>query len=211
LILVRHGDAFAGFDGPIGGPTGCRGLTDLGRSQAEALADHLAATRRLRVDILLASEIPRAIETARIIAPALGHDHVPQDCALCELHTGEADGVDWVDYPRRFGSFDMVAEPDRAFAPGGDSWNSFHERVEHTMQRLAVEHRRQTVMAVCHAGVIAASLRVRLGVPTGGHIARLVPTHTGLTEWEHDGAGDQWTLRSYNDARHLDPLRIVED
>jgi probable phosphoglycerate mutase len=204
LILVRHGDAFAGFHGPIGGPTACRGLTDLGRSQAAALGKHLASTGRLQIDVLLTSEIPRAIETARIIAMVLDHQIVPQDCALCEVHTGDADGVDWADYPARFGVFDMVAEPDRLFAPGGDSWNSFHERVDHTMNRLAVEHPRQTVMAVCHAGVIAASLRVRLGVPPGAHIARLVPAHTGLTEWAHDDTTGQWTLRSYNDTRHLD-------
>ncbi|MGA9277019.1 histidine phosphatase family protein [Ilumatobacter sp.] len=203
LFFVRHGDAFAGFHGPIGGPTGCRGLTDLGRSQAHALKD-LLATGRVDVDELVTSEIPRAIETAEIIAPAIGHANVPRDCALCEVHTGEADGVDWVDYPTRFGSFDMIDEPDRPFAPGGDSWNSFHERVDDTMHRLASDHPAQTVMAVCHAGVIAASLRVRLGVPNGEHIARLVPTHTGLTEWEFDELTRQWTLRAYNDARHLE-------
>lgn len=205
LFFVRHGDAHAGFHGPIGGPIGCRGLTDLGRSQAESLRDHFAGTGRLDVDVLVTSEIPRAIETAAIIAPALGHPSVPQDCALCEVHTGDADGVDWAEYPSRFGNFDMVAEPDRVFAPGGDSWNSFHERVDHTMHRLAVEHAGMTVMAVCHAGVIAASLRVRLGVPTAEHVARLVPTHTGLTEWEFDETTEQWTLRTYNDTRHLDP------
>lgn len=158
----------------------------------------------MRVDTLLASEIPRAIETARIIAPALDSLNVQQDCALCEVHTGDADGVDWADYPSRFGSFDMVEEPDRRFAPGGDSWNSFHQRVDDVMTRLAVEHRQQTVMAVCHAGVIAASLRVRLGATAAAHSVHLLPTHTGLTEWEFDDTLSRWTLRSYNDARHLD-------
>ncbi|NND76397.1 MAG: histidine phosphatase family protein [Ilumatobacter sp.] len=204
LIFVRHGAAHAGFNGLIGGPTGCSGLTDRGREQASLLRDHLASTRRLSVDVLLTSLIPRAIETAGIIAPALGFDDVPQDCDLCEVHTGEADGVDWAEYPSRFGSFDMAAEPDRVFAPGGDSWNGFHDRVRSAMDRLAADHRDQTVMAVCHAGVIAASMRVRLGVPTGAVSARLVPTHTGLTEWEHDPATNQWTLRRYDDTRHLD-------
>lgn len=203
LILVRHGDAHAGFHGPIGGPTGCRGLTELGRRQAELLRDHLADSRRLRVDALLTSEIPRAIETAAVLAPALGFHDVPRDCDLCEVHTGEADGVDWGDYPERFGAFDMVREPDRPFAPGGDSWNGFHERVRLTMDRLATEHVDSVLMAVCHAGVVAASLRVHLGSATRTS-ARLVPTHTGLTEWEHDPVRDQWTLRYYDDTRHLD-------
>lgn len=207
MILVRHGDAHAGFHGPIGGPTGCRGLTDLGRRQAEALRDHLAATRRLGVDLLLTSEIPRAIETATVVAPALGFRDVPRDCDLCEVHTGDADGIDWADYPARFGAFDMVAEPDRPFAPGGESWNGFHERVRATLERLAADHPDRVVMAVCHAGVIAASLRVLLGIAPHPGGARLVPTHTGLTGWDHDPVADRWTLRFYDDTRHLDSMR----
>ena len=149
--------------------------------------------------------IPRAIETARIIAPAVGVTDVPRDCDLCEVHTGDADGVDWAEYPTRFGSFDMLAEPDRTFAPNGDSWNSFHRRVDAVMHRLASAHHDQTVMAVCHAGVIAASLRLQFGAVADPNIARLVPTNTGLTEWEHDATSGRWTLRTYDDARHLDP------
>lgn len=205
LIFVRHGDAHAGFHGPIAGPSGCAGLSALGRRQAALLRDFLAENDRIAVDRLVTSMIPRAIETADIIAPALGVSRVPRDCSLCEVHTGDADGVDWADYPTRFGSFDMLAEPDRPFAPKGDSWNSFHRRVDAAMHRLASTHDGQTVMAVCHAGVIAASLRLRFDAVADPTVARMVPTNTGLTEWEHDTDSDRWTLRRYNDARHLEP------
>ncbi len=203
LILVRHGDAHAGLHGIIAGRRGCRGLTDLGREQAARLRDHLADGHR-HVDVLMASELPRAIETAQIVAPGLGIEHVPQDCELCEVHTGEADGLHWSDYPGTYGRFDMVAEPDREFAPGGDSWNSFNERVRRMMDRLAHEHPGRTVMAATHAGVIAASLRVRFDLPSSAPGVRLLPTNTALTEWEHDRSTDQWTLRAYNDASHLE-------
>jgi len=208
LIFVRHGDAFAGLRGVIAGPLGCRGLTDLGRRQATALHDSIAADPDFTVDVLLTSTLPRAIETAGIIAPALGFDDVPQDCDLCEVHTGEADGLDWTEYTTRFGSLDMLAEPHRPFAPGGDSWNSFHDRVGAAMDRLARDHKGLRVMAVCHSGVIAASLRVRFGAsPAGG--PRLVPTNTGMTEWDFDEETGQWTLRTYDDARHL--ASLVDD
>ena len=64
-------------------------------------------------------------------------------------------------------------------------------------------------MAVCHAGVIAATLEVLLGIPPPGPAARLLPTNTGLTEWEHDAATDQWTLRRYNDAGHLATTTLI--
>jgi probable phosphoglycerate mutase len=204
LLLVRHGDAHAGFAGVIGGPTGCAGLTDLGRAQAALLRDDLASTCRYHVDRLVTSMIPRAIETASIVAPALGFVAAEQHCELCEVHTGEADGLTWVEYPTRFGSFDMASEPDRPFAPGGDSWNSFHRRVSDVMDRFATDNLGETVMAVCHAGVIAASLRIRFGAAERARTARLVPTNTGITELEHDPATDVWTLRCYDDARHLD-------
>jgi probable phosphoglycerate mutase len=203
LILIRHGDALAGFHGPIAGPTGCRGLTALGRRQAEALRDYLAATDRIHADVLVTSVLPRAIETASIIAPGLGIELSDRDCDLCEVHTGEADAVDWADYNTRFGSFDMEAEPDRPFAPGGDSWNSFHRRIHRTLERLAHDHEGQTVVAVCHAGVIIASMRLLLGIADPHTSAHLRPSNTGLTEWNHDSPTDRWKLGSYNEGAHL--------
>ncbi|QXC59102.1 histidine phosphatase family protein [Aquihabitans sp. G128] len=210
LVLVRHGDAHAGFHGPIAGPKGCQGLTPLGRRQAEALREHLATTGRVQADVLIASVLPRAIETAEIIAPGLGLELSERDCDLCEVHTGEADGVDWSLYNERFGSFDMEAEPDRPFAPGGDSWNGFHDRVSRTFERLAREHAGQTVVVACHAGVIMASMRLLLGIGDPATSAHLRPTNTGLTEWEHDPVAGRWLLRSYNEADHLIGLDVVD-
>lgn len=203
LILVRHGEAHAGFHGPIAGPTGCAGLTPLGRRQAEALRDHLATSGRVEADVLIASVLPRAIETAAIIAPGLGLELSSQDCDLCEVHTGEADGVDWSEYNERYGSFDMEAEPDRVFAPGGDSWNGFHRRVGGMLDRVAHQYAGRTVVAACHAGVVMASMRLLLGITDPSTSAHLRPTNTGMTEWEHDPQADRWLLRSYDETDHL--------
>jgi broad specificity phosphatase PhoE len=203
LVLVRHGEAHAGFRGVIGGRLGCAGLTPHGRRQAEALRDHLATSGRVTADVLLVSVLPRAIETAQIIAPALGLEIAPHECDLCEVHTGEADGLAWEEYSVRYGSFDMEAEPDRVFAPEGESWNSFHERVGRLLQRLAADHPDETVVAVCHAGVIMASMRTLLGLPHPGRGTQLRPSNTGLTEWEHDPVLDRWSLHAFNETGHL--------
>jgi probable phosphoglycerate mutase len=203
LVLVRHGDAYAGFDGLISGPRGCRGLTELGRRQAEALREYLAETGRVRADVLLVSVLPRAIETAQIIAPGLGLKAIRQKCELCEIHTGEADGLDWNEYAARYGWFDMEVETERVFAPGGESWRTFHQRVQRTCEEIAAEFADQTVVAVCHAGVIMASIRVLFDIPHPGSGATIRPTNTGVTEWEHDPAWDRWTLNLYNGQSHL--------
>lgn len=208
LVMVRHGDAYAGLSGTIAGPRGCAGLTPLGRRQAEALRDRLAESPHLQADVLVASVLPRAIETAQIIAPALGFEDFAQDCDLCEVHTGEADTLDWAEYTEVYGTIDMAAEPDRLFAPGGDSWNSFHDRVARVLERLAREHPDETVFAVCHAGVITASIRAIFDFPHPGTGAQMRPSNTGLTEWHHDGLNSQWTLHGFNDASHL--ARVAE-
>lgn len=201
LILVRHGEAHAGFHGPIAGPKGCAGLTDLGRAQAAALRDHLASSGRVEADVLLASALPRAIETAEIIAPGLGLPVSAHDPDLSEVKPGDVDGMDWREYNEIYGPFDMEAEPERPFAPGGESWNGFHRRVGATLDRLAIEHAERTVVAACHAGVIMASMRLLLGIGHTAISAKLRPDNTGLTEWEYDG--EHWTLRAFNEAIHL--------
>jgi broad specificity phosphatase PhoE len=206
LILVRHGDAHAGFHGVIGGAQGCTGLTELGRRQAAALRDHLSETHRVQPDVLLTSVLRRAIETAQIIAPGLGLEIGGNECDLCEVHPGEADGLTWAEYDLHHGSFDMEAEPDRVFAPAGESWNSFHERVHRTLNRFIEEFADQTVVTVCHAGVIMASMRILLGIPHPGTGAQLRPTNTGLTEWSFDPSRRRWTLHTFNDASHLSRL-----
>jgi broad specificity phosphatase PhoE len=203
LFLVRHGDAYAGFHGVIGGPRGCTGLTERGRRQAAALRDHLVASGRIRADVLLSSVIPRAIETAEIIAPGLGIETFDRECDLCEVHTGVADGLEWAEWGVRYGSFDMEAEPDRVFAPEGESWNGFHERVEQVLDRLAQTYDGRTVVAVCHAGVIQASLRVLLGIERPYTGTRVAPTNTGLTEWGWEQQTGRWTLHSFNETIHL--------
>ena len=55
-----------------GGRVGCTGLTERGMPRCEALRDRLAVTGELAgTDALYASVLPRAIETAEILAPAL--------------------------------------------------------------------------------------------------------------------------------------------
>lgn len=160
---------------------------------------------------MITSVLPRAIETAQLILPALGRDIDVRDCELCEVHPGEADGLTWAAYEQRYGSFDMEAEPDREFAPGGDSWNGFHTRVGRALERLVSDHAGSTVVVVCHAGVIMASMRLLLGIPHPGTGTQLRPTNTGLTEWAHDPDTGRWTLHSFNDAAHLHDTVVGSD
>ena len=100
IVLVRHGQGEVNVTGVIGGAVGCTGLTNLGRQQVGAMASRLSASGELSADVVYASTLPRAIETAQIIAPSVGRtvEEIQFDCALCELHPGAADGLVWEKY-----------------------------------------------------------------------------------------------------------------
>ncbi len=216
IVLVRHGESRATVDGIVGGHAGCKGLSEHGVRQAEALRDRLAATGEVRADVLLASVLPRAIETAEIIAPALGDPAIVQDCDLCELHPGECDGMTWDEYLRNYRPEGWSFDPDVPMAPGGESATEFRSRVTATLARLAEEHRGRTVVIACHGGIIDGSMVGLLDVPVAGSIHALFDTaNTSLTEWQRreadrrDGASARWRLVRYNDAAHLATLSRV--
>lgn len=205
LVLVRHGESNATVEQVVGGHRGCTGLSPLGRLQAEALRDRLAATGEVKADVVLASILPRALETAAILAPALGGLDVGQDCDLCELHPGESDGLPWTEYQERYG-VDMAADPLAPIAPGGESLATFHERVTRTLRRIADEHARRTVVIVCHGGVVAASFLAFFELPVDRPIEGKVRVdNTAITEWSRNEGG-RWRLVRHNDAAHLGVL-----
>ena len=209
LVLVRHGEAVCNVTGVCGGPVGCTGLTDRGRDQVAVLAARLTETGELAgADALYSSVLPRAVETARILAPALRRpgeneprEPVPE-CGFCELHPGEADGLDWGDFRARFGNPDWDTDPDRVIAPGGESWTGFVNRVSDALDAVAARHPGQLVVVACHAGVVEASLLAKMPVVGGREGARmkLRTQHASLTTWEVDGGS--WKLIGYNDGAH---------
>ncbi len=207
LLLVRHGRARAGDDGIIAGANGCSGLSDVGRRQAEALRDRLTETDA-HVDVVLTSVLPRAIETAAIIAPAIG-EAVSQDCDLCELHPGECDGMRWEEW-RATDGFDPMTEPDRPLSPGGESLVTFARRAVAAVDRVVTEHAGRSIALVVHGGLIAAATLHLLGFDEsllrGERTMWLDPENTSLTEWRRDDERRQWTLERYNDAAHLESL-----
>ena len=209
IVLVRHGEAVCNVSGVCGGVIGCTGLTDRGRAQVSVLAARLAETDELAgADALYASILPRAVETALLLAPALqapgdtGPMVPVEECGFCELHPGEADGLEWPEFSARFGNPDWDAEPDRVIAPGGESWTGFVNRVSNTLDAVAARHPGELVVVACHAGVIESSLLSKLPIIGGleGARMKLRTQHASLTTWEVEAG--EWKLIGYNDGAH---------
>jgi probable phosphoglycerate mutase len=207
LYLIRHGEAVANVEPVIGGMRGDAGLTRRGRDQARRLEERLSA-QRMHADHLVSSTLPRALQTAEYVARGLGLP-VQHDEGLQELRPGEADGLTVEQWRARYrGGEQQPTTPDpyRVFSPGGESWASFLARAGAALSDLAARHRDETVVAVCHAGVVEASFALAFGLGGSGNRVDCAPLNTSLTHWRHRPSTDEqpaWTLVSFNDAGHL--------
>jgi probable phosphoglycerate mutase len=211
IVMVRHGESVAQERRIVGGHEGCQGLSQRGRAQVEALRDRLAATGELDGDVVLyTSLMPRAFETAAILAPALGDPEISQDCDLCEHHPGEGDGLPWEEFDERYPRGPDGWHPDFRRAPGSETWNEMAARVAGAIDRLVERHAGQTVVVASHGGVIVQSMLHFLAVDlsTTGQRAWFSPENASITEWRwgsnpytYDSL--EWELVRFNDHAHL--------
>lgn len=209
LVIVRHGEAFSNSEDVVAGHLCCKGLTEHGRRQVEALAVRLGRTGELDgAGALYSSVLPRAIETAEILAPVLGNLDIRQTCDLCERHVGDADGMSWRDYEARYGPMKDGDDPEREMAPGGESWVGFLDRAEAGLYEVMAAHPARLVVVASHGGVIGASMVRFLGLCDHGAGLRGHPDNSSITEWAWTGV--RWWLVRYNDGGHLDTQRWAE-
>ena len=207
LYLIRHGESVANVEPIIGGPRGDSGLTDRGREQAHLLELRLRA-ERLHAHRLYTSTLPRARETAEYVARALRLPVQPTD-DLHELRPGEADGLTVDQWRERYTGSDGRSadrDPFHAFSPGGESWATFLVRAGATLTSLVDLHPDETIVAVCHGGILEASFYLAFGLGASSNRVFFDPLNTSITRWRHqrgpDGRRD-WTMVTFNDAGHL--------
>ena len=161
--------------------------------------DRLAITNELGATVLICSTMPRAVETAAIIAPALG---LPVALApeMCEHDPGDCDGMSFDSYVERFGGDAHWDDLDADIFPGGETVRTFQGRVRAGLDTIVETHRDQSIVIACHAGVIDTSLRYLLGTArAGGFQIRTI--NTSITELSREG--EHWVMHRYNDSAHL--------
>ena len=132
-------------------------LSDEGRAQAQALSRGLASHV---FDAVYASDLIRAIETARIIAAPHGLN-VQSDPRIREFDFGAWEGLTWPEIVERWPAFaDQGATAAKFYQPeGGERFEDVCVRVEQfldDLRRTNHEH----VLVVTHAGVLHAVLEV---------------------------------------------------
>ena len=156
LYLMRHADV-AYFD-PDGKPMRPRDvrLTPTGVEQARVAADALAG---IRFDRVVTSGLPRAIETARLVAPGLEPESVPE---LREIEGGRLSDIPPGALEEAFlGAFRGTVPEDRTFL-GGETIGELLDRVLPALEGLVADESWDVLIAVLHGAVNRAILSYAL-------------------------------------------------
>jgi len=194
---VRHGETEWNVEARIQGQRDSE-LTANGIAQAEAIARRLAGEE---FDVLVSSDLGRALATARRIAERCGRSIVI-DARLRERHFGVGEGLSYDQVGRDFpDAFSRARETDPDFAiPGGESRRAFHARVTGAFEALAREHAGRRVAVVTHGGVLATLYRFVHGIPVA------MPHKVAITNATYNALsvlGSKWTVESWDDSDHL--------
>ncbi len=131
-------------------------LTEAGREQARVTAEMLGG---IRFDRVVASGLPRTVETARIVAPGLEPESWPE---LRELEGGRLEDIAEDALEETFTrAFDGVIPEDAQFL-GGETIGSLLDRVLPALDRVLAADDWDVLLAVLHGGVNRAILSFAL-------------------------------------------------
>ncbi len=198
LLAIRHGETEWNSQGRFQGHLNSA-LNREGRAQAEALGEYLAGER---FDLLLSSDLGRALQTASAIAMRTGHEIVVEP-RLRERRMGIFQGLTPAEvqarYPEEYARF-RTHDPDYII-PDGESTRQLFERSVACFTELATRHAGLTLATVTHGGVLAMLYRHARAMPL--EAPRDFSLHnTGVNRFRHRlGA---WELQSWGNIGHLD-------
>ena len=163
FIVVRHGFSVANkaqrFAGHVDAP-----LTELGKKQAEHVAEYLAANEH--IDKIIYSGLTRTRQTAAPLGERLGLP-LHADTALRELFAGLWENMPYRDINRLFHDDWMTWRFDigHAQCTKGESIRAHYARIENAVHRLAKEHDGQTLFLATHCTPVRVMSAMAAGIP----------------------------------------------
>jgi probable phosphoglycerate mutase len=197
VIIVRHGETEWNIanirQGHLDSP-----LTEDGIAQAKALARRLM---RERFSALYSSDLGRAMQTARIIAEATGHEIV-SDPRLRERHLGIFQGLNSDEikekHPEEY-KLHRSLGPDYVI-PSGESVRQQVARNLAYLNEIAAKHLGETIVVITHGGVLSGLFRHTFSIPFEAP-RRFEFTNAGLNVFVYEQGS--WFLQTWGDLSHL--------
>lgn len=178
IVVLRHGQSVADIVGRHEGRADFP-LTDLGREQAGLAAGWIA--EHLPPDVIFASPLKRAAETAQILADRLTLD-VCFDDDLMEFDNGLQAGLTFAEADERYPVPEGGYKPHER-VPGGESEIAFGARAELAWSGLlSTAEQGQRIAIVAHGGIITRLFRCFLQLPLCTNV-RAGTGDTGIHLW----------------------------
>jgi probable phosphoglycerate mutase len=188
LYVIRHGETRSNAERVLQFPE--TPLSERGLAQADRMAARL---REAGIQRILSSDYARARMTADALQSATGVELV-EESLLRERNYGDLRG-------ERYDDLGFNPHAEGYAPPGGESWESFHARVDRAWERLRLEiESTDAPIAIVTHGLVCMSLATR-------HFARGeddVPMGFGNTSVTVVDAAPPWRIQLLNCCRHLD-------
>lgn len=173
LYAARHGETAWNAEYRVCGRTDLP-LTERGMEQAKRLAEQV---RGKRIDLIIASPMQRAMQTAQPAAKVLGLPILADD-RLMEQNYGVFEGV-----PRNDPAFLANKRQFAVRYPGGESMMDLAARVYAALEDIRERYPGRIVLIVCH-GAVCRTIRSFFVNMTNEEYFSYSPENAALAEYE---------------------------
>lgn len=199
LILIRHGETAWNIQGRYQGQTDIP-LSTEGSAQARSVANRL---KKEKIDALYASDLQRAVVTAKTIAQDRGLP-VVSDARLRETSFGIWEGLTRKEIQEQYD--ELYQERRTKFlstrVPDGELPEEVLTRAFAAIYDIITKHPKGKVVIVSHGGALRLVLCKILQIPMQqGHHFYL--TNTGISRVKYLSFSDQFIIQCINDTTHL--------
>ena len=203
FVFLRHGESIGNAESRWQGQSDYA-LTDKGRRQASALAERWKS-EGVKFDLVIASPLIRAKETAEIIASAL-NAKMEIDPILLERNIGEMEGLT-VDEVRKRPQPPYVTPYDSIGGEGEGDWALFL-RAGRALHEL-VRRSPGSYLIVSHGGLLNQLMNAIIGIaphvdPSG---VRFRFENTAFARVIYFPHQHRWAIDTVNDRAHLKSVK----
>ncbi len=157
VTLVRHGETDWNLSGKVQGYASDPHLTELGKEQVKQTASELKGKK---YDLVISSDLPRAVESAEIISEELGIPFVDRLKNLRERDDGDMEGKTFEEISSNHPEFERINEYKVGFhyrtPPNGETFSELISRVNSVHEYLMEKYAGKKILIVSHHGVLKA-------------------------------------------------------
>ncbi|MCK3684456.1 histidine phosphatase family protein [Maribellus sp. YY47] len=205
ITIIRHGETLWNVQQRIQGQRNSQ-LSENGILQAELVAK--ALTKR-EFDVLISSDLERAVETARIINSQLLLPY-ETNAALRERSFGKVEGMSLAEikenFPDEYRSYKQ-RDPKFAFT-GGETIEQLYQRVTSEIETLARKYADQKVLLVSHGLVLEMMMYRTFSVPLDNPRVFSI-NNSSISSFYIDG--NNWFLKEWGVIEHLVSLNVLNE